>query len=75
MYELPSLVPHGPLLVRFTNDNINKKKKKKFNSHLKRIGRGGGEGGVIGAHEQQNSGGLCNEVWKVCSVFEGPGFT
>lgn len=58
MYELPSLVPHGPLLVRFTNDNINKKKKKKFNSHLKRIGGGGGEGGLIGAHEQQNMGSL-----------------
>lgn len=44
------LVPHGPLLVRFTNDNINtfqKKKKKKFNSHLKRIveeGNGGRPG-------------------------------
>lgn len=23
--------------------------------------------------EQQNSGGLCNEVWKVCSVFGGQG--
>lgn len=34
-------MPHGPLLVRFTNDNINmlKKKRKKFNSHLKRIAR------------------------------------
>lgn len=74
------LVPHGPLLVRFTNDNINtlKKKKKKFNSHLKRIAEGGEKGGVgwenlIGAHEQQNSGGLRNEVWKVCSVFGGQG--
>ncbi len=76
------LVPHGPLLVRFTNDNINSlkkkstRKRKKFNSHLKRI-VDGGKGGVwenlIGVHKQQNSGGLCNEVWKVCSVFGGPG--
>lgn len=72
------LVPHGPLLVRFTNDNINtlNKKKKKFNSHLKRIVEGvegGGWENLIGTHEQQNSGGLCNEVWKVCSVFGGQG--
>lgn len=44
------LVPHGPLLVRFTNDNINTyggKKKKKFNSHLKRIAEGREKGGGI----------------------------
>ena len=59
------LVPHGPLLVRFTNDNINRKKKK-FNSHLRRIVEGGGGWFDWG---QQNSGGLCNEVWRVCTVF------
>lgn len=77
------LVPHGPLLVRFTNDNINmlKKKRKKFNSHLKRIARKVGLGGggcweiTIGAQEQQNTGGIRNEIWKVCSVFGGQGFT
>lgn len=30
-----------------------------------------GGGGVIGPREQHNSGGLRNEVWKVCSVFRG----
>ena len=43
---------------------------------MKRIAEGGEGGGwenLIGAHEQQNSGGLCNEVWKVCSVFGGQG--
>lgn len=80
------LVPHGPLLVRFTNDNINTLKKRKKEKEIqfsfeKNWTWGGAEGWGLGGGggvgriwlEQQNSGGLCNEVWKVCSVFGGQG--
>lgn len=39
------LVPHGPLLVRFTNDNINTLKKKKKKFILKELQKEGKRGG------------------------------